>query len=55
MHMPTATEDHRKLHRLAGTWIGEERLEPSPWGPGGSAVGRISARVALSEMFGVSD
>jgi len=55
MQMPTATEDHRKLHRLAGTWVGEEKLEPSPWGPGGAAVGRISARVALDGMFVVSD
>ena len=55
MQMPTPTDDHRRLHRLAGTWTGEERLEPSPWGPGGPAVGRISARVALDGMFVVSD
>jgi hypothetical protein len=55
MQMPTPTDDHRKLHRLAGTWIGEERLEPSPWGPGGAAVGRITARVALDGLFVVSD
>ena len=55
MQMPTATDDHRKLHRLAGTWIGEERLEPSPWGPGGPATGRLSGRVALDGMFVVAD
>lgn len=55
MEMPTATEEHRKLHRLAGNWIGEETLQPSPWGPGGPAVGRVSAHVVLDGMFVTSD
>ncbi len=55
MQMPTPTEEHRKLHRLAGSWTGEETLQPSPWGPGGPAVGRIAAQVALDGLFVVSD
>ena len=55
MQMPTPTEHHRKLHRLAGQWIGEEMLQPSPWGPGGPAVGRISSQVAVDGMFVTSD
>ena len=55
MQMPTPTEHHRKLHRLAGQWIGDETLEPSPWGPGGTAVGRITGQVALDGMFVTSD
>ncbi len=53
--MPQPTADHRKLHRLAGTWVGDERLAPSPWGPGGPAKGRISGRVACDGFFVVSD
>ena len=55
MQMPTPTDEHRKLHRLAGTWVGEETLEPSPWGPGGPATGRLSGQVALDGMFVLSD
>jgi Protein of unknown function (DUF1579) len=55
MKMPTPSDEHRKLHRFAGRWTGEETLEPSPWGPGGPAVGRTSAEVALGGMFVVSD
>jgi len=55
MQMPMPTDEHRKLHRLAGTWVGEERLEPSPWGPGGAATGHLTGKVALDGMFVVSD
>lgn len=53
--MPKPNEHHQKLHRLAGTWVGEEKLEPSPWGPGGTAVGRMTGDVALDGFFVVSD
>lgn len=53
--MPTPTDEHRKLHVLAGEWVGEEKLSPSPWGPGGAAVGRFSARVALDGFFVLQD
>lgn len=56
MHeMPKPTEQHLALHRLAGSWVGDETLEPSPWGPGGKAVGRLSGTVALDGFFVVSD
>jgi len=55
MQMPGPTDDHRKLHRLAGSWVGEEALHPSPWGPGGPAVGRSSSRVSLDGMFVLTD
>lgn len=54
--MPRATAAHERLHVLAGTWVGDELLHPSPWDPqGGSARGRIEARVALGGFCLVSD
>src|SRR3954469_8319331 len=34
MEMPRPTAEHRKLQLLLGDWEGEERMAPSPWGPG---------------------
>jgi hypothetical protein len=48
MEMPRPTEAHRRLHALAGTWSGGEKMHPSPWDPqGGAAEGRVENRVAL--------
>lgn len=53
--MPQPNEHHRKLHRLAGTWTGEETLSPSPWGPGGQATGRYTGRVDIDGFFVIQD
>ena len=53
--MPKPNEHHQKLHRLAGSWVGDEVLEPSPWGPGGPAVGRMTGDVSVDGFFVVSD
>jgi hypothetical protein len=53
--MPQPTESHKKLHRLAGTWVGEETLHPSPWGPGGKATGRSTIRVDVDGFFVIQD
>ena len=46
MQMPKPGEAHNKLARLAGRWIGNEKLSPSPWDPkGGTAVGRCENRI----------
>lgn len=55
MAMPEPNEHHRKLHRLAGTWFGEETLSPSPWGPGGLAMGRYKCRVDIGGFFVIQD
>jgi Protein of unknown function (DUF1579) len=55
MEMPQPTEEHRRLHVLAGDWVGDEKLSPSPWGPGGAAVGRYKGRVDLEGFFVVQD
>lgn len=53
--MPKPTPEHAKLHGLAGTWFGEEKLSPSPWGPGGSAMGRAIYRVDVDGFFLIQD
>ncbi len=53
--MPRPNEHHQKLHRLAGTYVGEETLHPSPWSPGGSATGRNVGRVDLDGFFVIQD
>jgi hypothetical protein len=53
--MPQPTDEHKKLHVLAGSWEGEEKISPSPWGPGGPAVGRFEGRVAVDGFYVVND
>jgi hypothetical protein len=55
MEMPKPAPEHKKLHVLAGTWIGEETLEPSPWGPGGKAEGKSVCRIDLDGFHVVQD
>ena len=56
MEMQKPQEAHRKLQALVGTWVGEEKLFPSPWDPkGGSALGRFQARVDLDGFFVICD
>ncbi len=55
MEMPRPTAEHSKLHVLAGEWTGEEKLSPSPWGPGGPAVGRSNCRVDLDGFYVIQD
>ena len=56
MEMPNVQEQHRRLEKLAGSWVGEETLSPSPWDPkGGPAMGKIEARVGLDGFFLISD
>ena len=49
--MVTPNEQHHRLKALAGEWVGEETLSASPWGPGGQATGKVSARVDLDGFF----
>jgi hypothetical protein len=56
MEMPKPTDAHRKMERLAGEWIGEETMYPSPWDPkGGVASARSQSRVALDGFALVAD
>jgi len=56
MEMPKLLDEHRKLKTLAGNWVGEEKIHPSPWDPrGGHATSRFQARVDLDGFFVVAD
>jgi hypothetical protein len=56
MDMPKPTEAHRELEKLAGSWIGDERISPSPWDPkGGTAIGRVQNRLALDGFVLIQD
>ena len=56
MKMPTPSAGHRKLEKIAGRWEGEEKMYPSPWDQnGGTAIGRISSRVALNGFALIND
>jgi hypothetical protein len=56
MEMPKPTTHHGKLEKLAGTWVGEEKMNPSPWDPkGGAARGVMEARMDLDGFYLVGD
>lgn len=56
MEMPKTAAAHRKLERVVGRWIGEEKLFPSPWDPkGGMAVSCVENRLALDGFAVVQD
>ena len=54
--MPKPTEDHKRLHAMAGTWKSDETLYPSPWDPNQrKAQGRAECRIALDGLVVVTD
>jgi hypothetical protein len=56
MHgMPQPDKHHRRLEQLVGTWEGKEALSPSPWGPGGEAVGRSTLRLDADGFYLIQD
>ena len=56
MEMPRLLDEHRRLKALAGDWVGEETILPSPWDPkGGPAKGRAESRVAMDGFYVVTD
>jgi hypothetical protein len=56
MEMPKPTAHHQKLSAFAGTWIGEEKVHPSPFDPeGGPANGTMTARIELDGFFVLLD
>ena len=56
MEMPQVTDQHRKLSALAGTWSGQEKMNPSPWdAAGGTATAKIQTRVDLDGFYVTTD
>ena len=54
MEMPQMSDAHRRLHRLVGTWSGDEKLSPSPWDPAGGAATGKSVNRAILDGFAVA-
>lgn len=50
MDMPRPGPAHERLMRFVGRWSGREQMLPSPFGPGGSAIGRTVCRSALDGL-----
>lgn len=56
MQMATVQAEHKKLEAMAGSWVSEEKMYPSPWDPkGGPATGRSEARMDLEGFFLILD
>src|SRR5262245_61828689 len=56
MDMPRPTDAHQKLNKLAGQWVGQETIHPSPFDPkGGTATGKVHNRAALDGFAVVQD
>jgi hypothetical protein len=56
VEMPKLGDAHRKMEKIAGSWVGEERIYPSPWDQeGGLATGRAVNRIALDGFALVQD
>ena len=53
--MPKPTQEHEKLYVLAGEWEGDETMYASPMGPGGTATGKMKARVDIDGFYVISD
>jgi hypothetical protein len=52
MEMPKPQAEHQRLSKFAGTWVGEEKLFPSPWDPkGGTATAKVEAQMGLDGFF----
>jgi hypothetical protein len=52
---PQPTDEHRRLHALAGEWQGEETVYESRWFAAGPAASRVSARVDLGGLCVIQD
>jgi hypothetical protein len=52
---PTPTPEHKKLERLSGTWIGEERIQGSPHTTEAKATGTFEFRQVLDRLFTTMD
>jgi hypothetical protein len=55
MEMPKVSDQHRKLYALVGDWEGIETMAASPWGPAGTATGKLHVRIDLNGFFVLQD
>ncbi len=56
MEMPKPGKAHEFLSRMAGVWVGQEHMYPSPWAPEGSdADAHVENRLALGGFSLIQD
>jgi hypothetical protein len=55
MEQPKPTEQHKKLEKLVGKWIGEEKIEGSPHTTEKNATGTFDFRMDLGGLFAIAD
>jgi hypothetical protein len=55
MEQPKPTEQHKTLERLAGKWVGEERIAGSPHTTETKANGTFDFRMSLGDLFAIVD
>jgi hypothetical protein len=55
MEQPKPTEQHRKLERLVGSWVGEEEIKGSPHTTETKASGTFAFRMDLGDLFAIVD
>ena len=53
--LPSLTDHHRQLHRLAGRWAGEETVAATPWLAAGIAQAQVQAHVGPGGFFLIQD
>jgi hypothetical protein len=49
------SEEHLRLHALAGEWVGEEMMHASRWFEPGPAIGHCVNRIALGGLAVIQD
>ena len=55
MEKPTPTQEHKKLARLVGKWVGEEKIYSSPHASENKATGSFEFRSVLDGLFTTMD
>ena len=55
MEKPTPTEQHKKLEKLSGKWVGEEMIQGSPHTTETKARGTFDFRMDLGDLFAIVD
>jgi hypothetical protein len=55
MELPKPSEEHRKLHRFAGTWEGAEETFGAPGAPAAPSLGRTSFRIGVDGLNVIGD
>ena len=55
MEKPKPTEQHKKLEKLTGKWIGDEKIQGSPHTTEKTATGTFDFRMDLGGLFAIAD